>query len=63
MLLNTRKETPVKFNPGLSTNRPSNNWARCKINKLLKHCKYQLTKRCLEGEGFKVSKFLHGFLK
>ena len=21
------KETPVKFNPGLSANRPSNNWA------------------------------------
>ena len=27
MLLNKRKETPVKFNPGLSANRPSNNWA------------------------------------
>ena len=27
MLLNTRKKTWVKFNPGLSTNRPSNNWA------------------------------------
>ena len=27
MLLNTKKETLVKFNPGLSANRPSNNWA------------------------------------
>ena len=27
MLLNKRKETPVKFNSGLSSNRPSNNWA------------------------------------
>ena len=27
MLLNKRKETRVKFNPGLSTNRPSNNSA------------------------------------
>ena len=27
MLLNKSKETPVKFNPGLSANRPSNNWA------------------------------------
>ena len=27
MLLNPRKETQVKFNPGLSANRPSNNWA------------------------------------
>ena len=27
MLLNTRKETKVKFNPRLSANRPSNNWA------------------------------------
>ena len=27
MLLNNKKETPVKFNPGLSANRPSNNWA------------------------------------
>ena len=28
MLLNTRKrKTRVKFNPGLSANRPSNNWA------------------------------------
>ena len=25
--LNKRKETPVKFNPGLSANRRSNNWA------------------------------------
>ena len=25
--LNKRKETPVKFNLGLSANRPSNNWA------------------------------------
>ena len=28
MLLNTRKEILVKFNPGLSANRPSNNWAQ-----------------------------------
>ena len=28
MLLNTEKETRVKFNPGLSANRPSNNWAQ-----------------------------------
>ena len=27
MLLNTRKETRVKFNPGLSANRPSNDWS------------------------------------
>ena len=27
MLLNKEKETRVKFNPGLSANRPSNNWA------------------------------------
>ena len=28
MLLNTRKEIRVKFNPGLSANRPSNDWAQ-----------------------------------
>ena len=28
MLLNTRKKTRVKFNPGLSADRPSNNWAQ-----------------------------------
>ena len=28
MLLNTRKKTWVKFNPGLSANQPSNNWAQ-----------------------------------
>ena len=28
MLLNARKETRVKFNPGLSANRLSNNWAQ-----------------------------------
>ena len=27
MLLNTRKRDLGKFNPGLSANRPSNNWA------------------------------------
>ena len=27
MLLKKEKETRVKFNPGLSANRPSNNWA------------------------------------
>ena len=27
MLLNKEKECRVKFNPGLSANRPSNNWA------------------------------------
>ena len=27
MLLNTRERNPVKFNPGLIANRPSNNWA------------------------------------
>ena len=27
MLLNKEKESRVKFNPGLSANRPSNNWA------------------------------------
>jgi len=27
MLLSEEKETRVKFNPGLSANRPSNNWA------------------------------------
>ena len=26
MLLNTRKRNSAKFNPGLSANRPSNNW-------------------------------------
>ena len=28
MLLNTKKETLAKFNPRLSTNQPSNNWAQ-----------------------------------
>ena len=28
MLLNAKKETRVKFNPGLSANWPSNNWAQ-----------------------------------
>ena len=28
MLLNTKEETGVKFNPGLSANWPSNNWAQ-----------------------------------
>ena len=28
MLLNKEKESWVKFNPGLSANSPSNNWAR-----------------------------------
>ena len=28
ILLNKRKETRVKFTPGLSANRPSNNWAQ-----------------------------------
>ena len=39
---------------------PSDIW--CKINKLLKYYKYQLTKRCLAGrlDGFKVSSW---FLK
>ena len=27
MLLNKKKETRIKFNPGLSANQPSNNWA------------------------------------
>ena len=28
MLLNKEKESRVKFNPGLSANRPPNNWAQ-----------------------------------
>ena len=28
MLLNTKKETLAKFNPRLSANQPSNNWAQ-----------------------------------
>ena len=28
MLLKKEKESRVKFNPGLSANRPSNNWAQ-----------------------------------
>ena len=28
MLLNKEKDSRVKFNPGLSANRPSNNWAQ-----------------------------------
>ena len=28
MLLNKEKESRVKFNPGLSANRPSNNWVQ-----------------------------------
>ena len=31
MLLNKEEESRVKFNPGLSANRPSNNWAQ--VNK------------------------------
>ena len=34
-LNNTRKRNPgVKFNPGLSANRPSNNWALYRIYNL-----------------------------
>ena len=29
------KETPFKFNPGLSANRPSNNWALFSISRTL----------------------------
>jgi len=35
MLLNREKETRVKFNLGLSANRPSNNWVLVGIIKLL----------------------------
>ena len=41
MLLNTRKrKTRVKFNPGLSANPPSNNWALDKI--LYQQCPIQI---------------------
>ena len=35
MLLNKEKESRVKFNPGLSANRPSNNWAQDNKNNIL----------------------------
>ena len=31
MLLNKEKEMRVKFNPGLSANQPSNNWAQAPV--------------------------------
>ena len=35
MLLNKEKECRVKFNPGLSANWPSNNWAQDNKNNIL----------------------------
>ena len=34
MLLKKEKESRVKFNPGLSSNRPSNNWALRRLMRL-----------------------------
>ena len=42
MLLNKEKESRVTFNPGLSANRPSNNWAQvnefnCKSSRIFEN--------------------------
>ena len=46
--LTQEKETRVKFNPGLSANRPSNNWAQNETSDETWYTK-ETTKRSLTG--------------